>query len=170
MAPVAPGSKGTVEMSPTGININKKQMNLRRGLLSINQAARPLTANTVQVGPGQTFSWPPPGLIPRRPPPPPPGPFLSHSGTNSGPEGGAVRFRRPSRLRGIWRFPCLQVPKGRSGPARTPACRNPGPAGLASQVPGAAPAGGCALQPLPALAAPLVWWTPSGIFNWKLIS
>lgn len=58
-------------MSPAGININKKQMNLRGGLLSINPATRPLMANTVQVGRGETFSWPPPGLIvPPLPPPP----------------------------------------------------------------------------------------------------
>lgn len=97
-------------------------------------------------------------------PPLPPGSFLSHSGTNSGQEVG----RSPGRLRGIWRVPCLQVPKGPSGPAHTPceswACRPRLP------VPGAAPAGGCALQPLPALAAPLLWRMPSGIFNWKLIS
>lgn len=52
---------GAVEMSPAGININKKQMDLRGGQLSINQTARPLMANTTQVGPCETFSWPPPG-------------------------------------------------------------------------------------------------------------
>lgn len=170
LAPVAPGSMRTVEMSPTGININKKQMNLRRGLLSINQAARPLTANTVQVGPGQTFSWPPPGLTAAPPPPPPtPRPFSKslwnkfwtgrgHS-PGSGDPAGSVAFGGflASRYQRVRVAQHTTLPESWARRPRLP-------------VPGAAPAGGCALQPLPALAASLVWWTPSGIFNWKLIS
>lgn len=67
-----PGKRGDDEMSLSGININKKQMNLRAGgggQLSINQGTRPLMANTAQVGWGETFSWPPPALI--SPPLPP---------------------------------------------------------------------------------------------------
>lgn len=65
---VAQESKGIVEMSATGININKKQMDLCGGQLSINQAARPLMANMAQVGPGETFSWSPPGQTVTAPP------------------------------------------------------------------------------------------------------
>lgn len=83
---------GAVEMSPAGININKKQMDLRGGQLSINQTARPLKANTTQVGPCETFSWPPPGRISLLYPHSLPGsgspPGLS--GANSGRERGKV--------------------------------------------------------------------------------
>lgn len=78
-------------MSLSGININKKQMNLLGGgQLSINQGTRPLTANTAQVGWGETFSWPPSALI--SPPLPPSSSGLSPSsfGANPGLEGGAV--------------------------------------------------------------------------------
>lgn len=107
-------------MSPAGININKKQMNLRRGLLSINQAARPLMANTVQLGQGQTFSWPPPGLISPHSSPPPPGPFLSHSGTNSGQEGAQFGFGDPAGSRGIGGFLASRYQRVQVGPAHTP--------------------------------------------------
>lgn len=59
-----PGKREDSWNVTAGININKKQMDLRGGQLSINQAARPLTANTAQVGPSETFSWPPPGRTP----------------------------------------------------------------------------------------------------------
>lgn len=138
LAPVAQGSAGTVEMSPARININKKQMNLLGGLLSINQAARPLMANTVQVGRGETFSWPPPGLNPT------PlrlllGPFLSRSGTNSRLEGGAGRVQETRRA--PWRRLEISLPPGTKGsqwPSTHPS-PNPGPSGLASQVSSAAP-------------------------------
>lgn len=64
-------------MSPTGININKKQMDLCRGQLSINQATRPLTANMAQVGAGRLSH----GLEP-----PPPHPVSGHSGPKPGME------------------------------------------------------------------------------------
>lgn len=86
-----PGKRGEDEMSLSGININKKQMNLLGGgQLSINQGTRPLMANTAQVGWGETFSWPPSALI--SPPLPPSGSGLSPSsfGANPGLEGGAV--------------------------------------------------------------------------------
>lgn len=89
---LGPGKQGTVEMSPAGININKKQMDLHGGQLSINQTARPLTANTTQVGPCKTFSWPPSGRTSLPHPYPLPGSRSpsGHSGANSGWEGGAV--------------------------------------------------------------------------------
>lgn len=55
-------------MSLVGININTKANGRVQSQLSINQAARPLTANMAQVGLGKTFS----GLLPGRAPPPAP--------------------------------------------------------------------------------------------------
>ena len=55
LAPLVQGNEGTVEVSPAGININKKQMDLCGGQLSINQTARPLMANMAQVGREETF-------------------------------------------------------------------------------------------------------------------
>lgn len=145
-------------MLPSGININKKQMKLCGVQLPINQAPRPLMANTAQVGRGKTFSWPPPGLI-SQPPflalPPRIRPSSKSLWSKSGlARGCSPHCGTPGQLRGtFWRFPGT---KGFKWPSTQP-CSIPGSAVL-RQLVGAC----CSL---------FLWRTPSGIgiFNWKLI-
>lgn len=74
--------------------------------------------------------------------------------------------RLGSLPRAVWRYPSFRYL--RVGGAQHPPL--PNPLGLASSVCGALPSGGCVLQPLQMLTAPLLGPKPSAIFNWKLIS
>ena len=163
---MAQRSEGTVEMSPVGININKKQMDLRGSQLVINQPGSKATYS--KHGPcwsGRDFlmatSWSDCPSSPRSPVP----------GWSWG-KSRAGNRRSPGCWRPVWlpgaavgRFLRLQVPQGRSGAAPTPARPRASPAGSLQH-----PLVGVQWQPLPALATPLLRPEPSGIFNWKLIS
>lgn len=121
-------------------------------------------ANMAHVGPGETFSWPPPG---QTAPPTPPGPRVVL---------GQIPSRKQEQSRVLetrlapWR-PCWEVssPPGTAGSKRrtTHPCQTPG---LACWV-SAAPVGGCAVAASSCAGSyPLLRPEPSGIFNWKLIS
>lgn len=142
-------------------------MDLCRGQLSINQAARPLRANTAQVGLGETFSWPPPD------PTPPPlaqvllRPFWGKHRTGRGRSPGAGGpANSPAGFGGFLASKSRRA--GSECPTPTPA-RTSGLRAAFPWVRGAALAVGCVSLSLSEPAAPAVWPKPSGIFNWKLI-
>lgn len=73
LAPLIQGNEGTVEVSPAGININKKQMDLCGGQLSINQTQGHLRQTWPRLAEERLFSWLPSGQTAT--PSPPPLPF-----------------------------------------------------------------------------------------------
>lgn len=129
LAPLVQGSEGTVEVSPAGININKKQMDLCGGQLSINQTARPLMANMAQVGLHGDFSHghllarlPP--LTPHPCPSPPGGPEASASleiGAVLGAAGPVWPWRCSLEVSTLHLHRCLRaaLPAGGCAPAAT---------------------------------------------------
>lgn len=100
-------------------------MDLRGGQLSINQATRPLMANTAQVGPGETFSWPPLGRTGSPPTPPraQAGQIPDREGRRECKDPAAP----PSPPSSVWRFPTSRY--RRVGVALHPPLPEPGACG-----------------------------------------